>query len=302
MVAVLVGATPLADEDRWRLAQARLWVFASIMSSLPIGIFDSGVGGLTVLRALRRHLPHEDLVYLGDTARVPYGNKSPATVERYSREDAQFLLKHGVKLIVVACNTASALAAEALRRDFPEVPVLEMIGPGARAAATATQNGRIGIIATAATIGSGAYEASIRGVYAGSGAVGELFISGVACPLFVPLVEEGETETEITRLVVEKYLLPLKDAGIDTLVLGCTHYPLLKEVIAMVMGPAVTLVDGAEAAALEAVRQLQERRILHPDRDGGEEHFFVTDAAQRFHKIAERFLGHAPAHLELIEI
>ena len=272
------------------------------MNSLPIGIFDSGVGGLTVMRELRLVLPAEHLLYLGDTARVPYGNKSHATVTRYATEDVQFLLTQGVKMIVIACNTASAIAASELRQRFPGVPILGMIGPGSRAAAAATRNGRIGVIATAATIGSGAYEARIRGTLAETGRAPGIVLSQ-PCPLFVPLVEEGETQSAITRLVAEKYLAGLRDAGIDTLVLGCTHYPLLKSIIAETMGPSVTLVDSAEAAAAGTAALLAELGLLRPSRDGpGSERFYVTDAAARFHGIAESFLGHPVDHLDLAEL
>lgn len=272
------------------------------MNSLPIGIFDSGVGGLTVMRELRRLLPAEHLVYLGDTARVPYGNKSHATVSRYSLEDVQFLLGKGVKMVVIACNTASAIAAEGLRRQFPRIPILGMIGPGSRAALAATRNGRIGVIATAATIGSRAYEDRIRETFAAAGRE-PVEIIARACPLFVPLVEEGETHSAITRLVVEKYLRPLRDAGIDTLVLGCTHYPLLKAVIAETMGPEVTLVDSAESAAAETAALLFAQGMLRPAEDGpGDEDFHVTDATARFHGIAEQFLGHPVNHLALAEL
>jgi glutamate racemase len=274
------------------------------MTSLPIGIFDSGIGGLTVMRAMRERLPAEELVYLGDTARVPYGNKSPATIERYAVEDAQFLLSKGVKMIVVACNTASALAAPALRARFPDLPVLGMIGPGARAALAATRNRRIGVIATAATIGSGAYERRIRETLRAGGDDAPVHIVSTACPLFVPLVEEGETDSEIARLTAAKYLAGLRGDGIDTLVLGCTHYPLLKRVIAETMGPEVTLVDSAEAAAMETAQLLEAKQLLRTRTDGatGAEHFYVTDAAQRFQKIAAAFLGHPPEHLELAEL
>jgi glutamate racemase len=276
------------------------------MNSLPIGIFDSGVGGLTVMRELRRLLPAEDLVYLGDTARVPYGNKSHATVTRYAMEDVQFLLGLGVKMIVIACNTASAIAAPALREQFPGTPILGMIGPGSRAAMAATRQGRIGVIATAATIGSGAYESRIRAVFAAAGKTSPE-IQGQACPLFVPLVEEGETDSAITRLVAEKYLRGLREAGVDALVLGCTHYPLLKSVIAETMGPSVALVDSAEAAAAETVALLSERGMLRGPGPGGQleqgiDRFYVTDAAARFHGIAESFLGCAVDHLELAEL
>lgn len=271
------------------------------MNDRPIGIFDSGVGGLTVLRAVRAALPSESLVYLGDTARVPYGNKSPATVARYALEDSQFLLGKGVKMIVIACNTASALAAPALRREFPGVPILGMIGPGSRAATRATRNGRIGVIATAATIGSGAYEQRIRATFAAGGKEPEL-IRSVACPLFVPLAEEGETDSEIARLAAAKYLAPLKADRIDTLVLGCTHYPLLRGVIAETMGPDVTLVDSAEAAAAETATLLGSSGLLSGNQHARSESFFVTDAASRFATIASAILGSPPASLELVSL
>ena len=272
------------------------------MNDHPIGIFDSGVGGLTVLRAVRSALPSESLVYLGDTARVPYGNKSPATVARYALEDSRFLLGRGVKMIVIACNTASALAAPALRSEFPGVPILGMIGPGSRAATRATRNGRIGVIATAATIGSGAYEQRIRATFAASGREPEL-IRSVACPLFVPLAEEGETDSEIARLAAAKYLAPLKADRIDTLVLGCTHYPLLRRVIAETMGPEVTLVDSAEAAAAETATLLGTSGLLcSSNQPARSESFFVTDAANRFATIASAILGSPPASLELVSL
>lgn len=272
------------------------------MNPLPIGIFDSGIGGLTVLRAIRDQLPHENLVYLGDTARVPYGNKSPATVARYAVEDARFLLSRGVKMIVVACNTASALAAPALREQFPDVPILGVIGPGARAAVAATRNRRIGVIATAATVGSGAYDNRIREALRAGGDEAPVHIVSKACPLFVPLVEEGETDSGIARLIAEKYLSSLQAEEIDTLVLGCTHYPLLKRTIAGVMGPSVTLVDSAEAAAHETAVLLAESGMLSGEKAGPpDEYFYVTDAAQRFQQSAASFLGHAPQHLSLVD-
>ncbi|HZS05882.1 MAG TPA: glutamate racemase [Blastocatellia bacterium] len=267
------------------------------MSSLPIGIFDSGVGGLTVLKAVREQLPNEDVIYLGDTARVPYGTKSPGTVERYAVEDASFLIQKGVKMIVVACNTASALAAPALRRRFT-LPLLGVIGPGARAAARATRSGRIGVIGTEATVASGAYEGRIREA-CGDRTV-EVFSQ--ACPLFVPLAEEGETDSEITRAVAEKYLASLRGRLIDTLVLGCTHYPLLKPVIAEMMGEGVTLVDSAEAAAKETADLLAEKNLLNHRSGRATSRFYVTDAANRFHRIAERFLGGPLEHLEAVEV
>lgn len=267
------------------------------LKSLPIGIFDSGVGGLTVLRAVRERLPHEDTIYLGDTARVPYGTKSQATVERYALEDAAFLESKGVKLIIVACNTASALAGARLRREFP-LPLLSVIGPGARAAVRATENGRIGVIATEATVESGAYANRIRAL----GGARPLEVFSRACPLFVPLVEEGETDSPVARLVTEQYLAPLREEHIDTLVLGCTHYPLLRKVIAETMGASVRLVDSAAATAVEVADLLAERDLLNDQTSTGTGQFYVTDAARRFTRIASRFLGAPLAHVEAVEV
>ncbi len=267
------------------------------MNSLPIGIFDSGVGGLTVLRAVRQRLPRESVVYLGDTARVPYGTKSRATIERYAVEDAAFLVEKGVKMIVVACNTASAMSRERLRAEF-NVPLLSVLGPGARMAARVTRTGRIGVIATEATVESGAYERAIRET--GGDSVVE--VVSRACPLFVPLVEEGETESQIARLVAEQYLAPMRLKRIDTLVLGCTHYPLLKRVIGETMGAEVALVDSAEATAEETAQLLETHALLDQQSNAGKAEFYVTDAARRFHRIAERILGEPLEHLEAVEV
>jgi glutamate racemase len=272
-----------------------------MMKSLPIGIFDSGVGGLTVLRAVRNRLPRESVIYLGDTARVPYGTKSRATIERYAVEDAAFLIDKGVKMIVIACNTASAMSRERLRREF-DTPLLSVLGPGARMAARVTQSGRIGVIATEATIDSGAYERAIRE----SCGEKQVEICARACPLFVPLVEEGETDSQITRMVAEQYLAPLREQKIDTLVLGCTHYPLLKRVIGETIGRdssgAVTLVDSAEATAEETALLLESEGLLNRTDEEAGCRFYVTDAATRFHRIAERILGEPLEHLEAVEV
>lgn len=255
---------------------------------------------MTVLRAIRRRLPRESVIYLGDTARVPYGTKSRATIERYAIEDAAFLIDKGVKMIVVACNTASAMARERLREEY-ETPFLTVLGPGARAAVRATRRGRIGVIATEATIESGAYERAIREA-AGESEIG---IFARACPLFVPLVEEGETESEVARLVAEQYLAPLRDQEVDTLVLGCTHYPLLKQVIGETMskgGERVKLIDSADAVAEETAQLLTQAGLLDLIDDPSRSHFYVTDAAQRFHRIAERILGSPLEHLEAVEV
>ncbi|MCI0336565.1 MAG: glutamate racemase [Acidobacteria bacterium] len=267
------------------------------MNSLPIGIFDSGVGGLTVLRAVRKRLPDESVIYLGDTARVPYGTKSRATIERYAVEDAAFLVDKGVKMIVVACNTASAMSRERLRQEF-NVPLLSVLGPGARMAARVTRADRIGVIATEATIESGAYERAI-GESCGERRV-EIFSR--ACPLFVPIVEEGETDSEITRLIAEQYLAPLREQKIDTLLLGCTHYPLLKRVIGETIGAKVILVDSAEATAGETAALLEREGLINQTGEEASYQFYVTDAAKRFHRIAERILGEPLEHLEAVEV
>lgn len=267
------------------------------MNSLPIGIFDSGIGGLTVLRAIRRLLPGENLIYLGDTARVPYGTKSRSTIERYAVEDAAFLVEKGVKLIVVACNTASAMARERLRHEF-NVPFLTVLGPGARSAVRHSSSGRIGVIATEATIGSGAYE---REIHEAAGDR-DVEVYSKACPLFVPLVEEGETDSGIARLVAEKYLAEMREHEIDTLVLGCTHYPLLKPVIGETMGAGVAMIDSADAVAGEAQSLLARRGLLNDDIGSTDNRFYVTDAADRFHRIAERILEAPLDHLEAVEV
>ena len=248
-----------------------------------IGIFDSGVGGLTVLHALLAALPREDLIYLGDTGRYPYGTKSAETVTRYSIENVDFLIAKGVKLLVVACNTASSVALDALAARYP-VPVIGVIEPGARAAAARTRNGRVGVIGTEGTIASGAYTAALRTLRPG------LEIYTRPCPLLVALAEEGWVEGPIPRAVVETYLATLKKSGIDTLVLGCTHYPLLKALIAEAMGERVVLIDSAEETA-RAVAELLGGQGLERQRGAGSASFFVTDVPDRFVRIGQRFLG-----------
>jgi glutamate racemase len=254
----------------------------------PIGVFDSGVGGLTVFQALERALPHESLVYLGDTARVPYGTKSAETVVRYTLEAARFMLRQQVKMVVVACNTASSVALDAMERET-RLPVLGVIAPGARRAVERSRTQRIGVIGTRATIASGAYKRAIQAL------APEAEVLSQACPLFVPLAEEGWTEGEITRRIAEKYLEPFQRADVDTLVLGCTHYPLLSKVIAQVMGAKVGLVDSAEAVAEEAARELAAATEKGAGAARGGHHFYVTDAPETFQVVAERFLGR-PIH------
>ena len=270
--------------------------------NLPIGIFDSGVGGLTVYKALHERLPNERFVYLGDTARVPYGTKSLATVERYAVENSRFLEAHGIKLLVVACNTASALALPAIRAAI-KVPVMGVIEPGSRAAVEVAQGGNIGVIATEATIQSGAYAKAI----AAMGATGKVIER--ACPLFVSLAEEGWANSGVARIVARDYLNEFTNTPLGALVLGCTHYPILREVISDTVGNHVNLIDSGAATARDVESLLQNSDLTHDlalyqerqlcdDLD----HFYVTDAAERFAKVAERFLGSAPSVLEAVEI
>ena len=253
-------------------------------NSAAVGVFDSGIGGLTVAKEVIRQLPHESVIYFGDTARVPYGPKSPETVRRYSREIAGFLRGEGVKSIVIACNTATAHALSALR-DEMEMPVIGVVEPGARAAVKATRGGHIGVIGTVGTIKSGAYERAIRALDP------NLMITARACPLFVPLVEEGWTDLEATRLVAREYLQPLLAAKIDTLVLGCTHYPLLKPLLHDVLGPDVCLIDSAEETAAEIARTLDAEHLSVSDRADPTYRFIASDDPLQFLQLGQRFLG-----------
>ncbi len=256
----------------------------------PIGVFDSGVGGLTVAAALARALPDETLVYLGDTARLPYGTKSVDTVTRYTERNLAFLERRGVKGVVVACNTASALA---LPRLAAGLPIWGVIEPGA-AAAAARSAGRVGVIATEATVRSGAYPAALRLLRS------DLEIVSAACPLLVPLVEEGWVDDPVTAAVAERYLAPLVAAEIDTLVLGCTHYPLLAPLLARLLGPEIALVDSAEAVAAEVASALHRRDELADGR-ASSNHLYVTDDSERFARLAETILGRG-ARLELVDL
>jgi len=261
----------------------------------PIGVFDSGLGGLTVLKAIRDRLPHEDLVYFGDTARVPYGIKSAETVRRFSFEIAEYLSGFGIKMLVVACNTASAVALAHLR-DAYDIPVIGVLMPGSYAAARATKTGVVGVIGTEGTIASGSYERLIDNIRTGTS------VYGKPCPLFVPMVEEGRLHGEIATLAAREYLAPLIEKGVDTLVLGCTHYPLLKDVLGEVMGPSVTLIDSAHETALEVERVLSKRGILNDSGHDGATRYLVTDAPARFGEIGGRFLGHDIPGVELVEL
>ncbi len=272
----------------------------------PIGVFDSGLGGLTVVRALRTQLPGESLIYVGDTARVPYGPKSPDVVRQFALQIAEWLLTQRVKAVVVACNTATAHALDALQAELP-VPVIGVIEPGARAAVAASRRGVIGVIGTAGTIASGAYARAILALAPGA------TVHAAACALFVPLVEEGWTNHAATRLIVDDYLSPLADASIDTLVLGCTHYPLLADLIAARMGPSVALIDSASETARDVHRELRRRQLLRLDVPrldvrgsdlaaaqpvASRLRVVASDAPERFLTLGRRFLGDALTHVE----
>lgn len=258
----------------------------------PIGVFDSGIGGLTVAHEIIRQLPHESIVYFGDTARVPYGPKSPDTVCRYSREIATFLRGEDVKAMVIACNTATAHALPALRDELP-IPVIGVVEPGARAAVRASEGGHIGVIGTAGTIRSGAYERAIRAIDP------DARVTARACPLFVPLVEEGWLDHPVTRLVAEEYIRPLVDEHINTLVLGCTHYPLLKPMLCRELGPGVRLIDSAAETAAELAQTLREAG-LQASPDAVPQHRFVaSDDPLQFLQLGQRFLEDA---IEAVEV
>lgn len=259
-------------------------VIAAANASSPIGVFDSGIGGLTVVRELMRQLPDERIIYFGDTARVPYGPKSPDTVRRYAREIATWLQHQGVKSIVVACNTATAHALETLTEEF-SFPILGVVEPGARAAVRASHGRSIGVIGTAGTIGSGAYERAIRKL------APQARIAARACPLFVPLVEEGWLDRDATRLIADEYLGPLRREEVDTLVLGCTHYPLLKSLIGDVMGRDVQLIDSAQETAAETARVLEREGLRANGGLTGPHRFVASDAPEQFLRMGQRFLG-----------
>lgn len=254
------------------------------MNSKPIGIFDSGIGGLTVVRSLIGRLPHENIVYFGDTARVPYGPKSAQVVREYAAQDVDFLLTHGVKMIVVACNTVSAVALDVVQKRT-KVPVVGVIVPGAKMAVAVTRKRRVGVIGTITTIQSNAYPNAIRQFDK------SVFVVSKPCPLFVPLVEEGWIDHKASLLIAREYLFPLKLEKIDTLILGCTHYPLLKDVIKSVMEDSLTLIDSGEATAAEVESVLDEQNLQNTSKHKGNVQFFLSDMPRKFAEIGERFLG-----------
>lgn len=250
----------------------------------PIGVFDSGIGGLTVVKEVIKLLPDEDIVYFGDTARVPYGIKSRETIIKFSLENTLFLLQKDVKVIVVACNTSSSLALPLIRKHF-KIPIIGVIMPGAKEAVYATKNKKIGVIGTRATINSGAYEEEIKRLDS------SIKVLSQACPMFVPLVEEGWSNDDITTKIAEKYLTVMKKAGVDTLILGCTHYPLLKQKIQDIMGRGVKLIDSAQQVAVEVKQVLTQEGLLSSQKGRPTREYFVSDEVAIFQKIAKRFLG-----------
>ena len=261
----------------------------------PIGVFDSGVGGLTVLRAMLQRLPNEHTVYLGDTARVPYGTRSAEVVTRYALLSARHLATHGIKALVVACNTVSAHSLPALQKALP-IPVIGVIEPGAQTAAARTRGGTVAVLATPGTVASGAYQAALQRLAPTSRVVAR------ACPLFVPLAEEGWTEGDVPRLAAERYLSDLRRMGVDTAVLGCTHYPLLRNPIADALGRDVAIVDSAEATADATLQMLEKHDLLRQGATPPRHRTLCTDLPDRFRAVAERFLGRPVESVELVDL
>lgn len=260
----------------------------------PIGVFDSGIGGLTVVNELFKRLPNESIVYFGDTARVPYGSKSPHVVRRFANQDVQFLMRHDVKLIVVACHTASSIAIDSLKRIF-DIPILGVVEPGIQGALNCSKTKRVGLVGTKATVSSERYNTRFHAIDSNV----KLFTQ--ACPLFVPLVEEGWLSHDVTRSIAEIYLDPLKKENIDALILGCTHYPLLKSLIRDVMGEDVAIIDSAEETA-KAVEQALTEKNAESDEFNSEHHFYVSDIPYQFQEIGERFLGRPILNLERVDV
>jgi glutamate racemase len=265
-----------------------------VNSENPIGVFDSGIGGLTVVKKLQAFLPNERLIYFGDTARVPYGSKSNSIIIEYAIQDAQILMKHNVKLIVVACNTASSIALDELRSRF-DVPIIGMIDPGTDLALKTTLSDRIGVIGTSSTIFNKAYSKMLMKKHNG------VKVFEKACPLFVPLAEEGWTSHKATCLIAEEYLKELKTEKIDTLILGCTHYPILSEIIQDIIGKDVKLIDSGTAAAATVEKLLKTKGLLADKKFSGQHEYYVSDLPVKFKEIAERFLGRSVENVEKID-
>ena len=276
------------------IATYRLTATMQIDSQQAIGVFDSGIGGLTVVRALMERLPFENIVYFGDTARVPYGVKSVETIAHYTTQIAQFLLEKNVKLLIIACNTMAAVAAQTVR-DMSSVPVLDVIEAGAWAAVQASKTHQIGVIGTPTTVNSNTYARAIHSL------TQDARVYSQACPLFVPLVEEGWLDHEVTRLTAQEYLKPVIAEHIDTLVLGCTHYPLIKPLLQEVMGAGVKLVDSAEAMANRTAALLTELNLANTSHTLPRYEYYITDVPVKFQTIGERFLGRSLSHLHVVK-
>ena len=266
------------------------------MDTRPIGVFDSGLGGLTAVRQIAKLLPQEDVVYFGDTGRVPYGNRGASVIEKYAKEDCNFLLKHNVKFVIAACGTVSSVAPHVLS-SLP-VPAIGVVEPTAKAAIAATKSGKIGVLGTSATINSGSFEKALHAIS------DQILVYPQACSLFVPLVENGwiQNQDPITTLTVERYLSPLKEANVDTIILGCTHFPILSSFIAQYMGENVTLIDAGEEAAKACKAQLTALQIQNENHQG-ETSYFVSDHPQGFASVAEIFLGHTVRdNVEIVDL
>lgn len=268
---------------------------ATNLSSLPIGIFDSGLGGLTVYRQVRKLLPREHIIYLGDTARVPYGSKSTDTIENFAVQITRFLLDQPVKAVVIACNTASSLALDAVT-SLTDLPVINVIEPGVKAAFKATRNNRIAVIGTTATIESQSYPRSVAKINP------DIITHAAACPLFVPLVEEGWEKHSVTAQIAREYLIPLIKLDIDVLILGCTHYPILKPTLRNILPHFVTIIDASEAVALTVRSKLEENNLLNDISPAGSDLFYVTDFPRKFTSISSRFLGYEPTDVRKVSI
>jgi len=260
----------------------------------PIGIFDSGIGGLTVVKELMKILPDEQLIYFGDTARIPYGTKSKQLIEQYAMEDARFLMQFDIKLLVVACNSASSMALPVLEENL-DIPVIGVVKPGAEGAALATKNQRIGVIGTMATINSNSYESEILKILPGA------IVKGQPCPLLVPLVEEGWLHGEITMLTIKEYLSDMMNEGMDTIILGCTHYPLLEKSIQKIVGQSVRLIDSGRETARVVNEVLQVSGLKNMDKKFAEDRFYVSDIPLKFREVGSRFLGKELGETERID-
>jgi glutamate racemase len=263
--------------------------------SNPIGIFDSGIGGMTVVKHILSALPGENIIYFGDTARVPYGSKSNSTVIEYSLQNARFLIEKNVKLLVVACNTASSVALDELRNHF-DVPVIGMIEPGAQLTMKKSRNKRIGVIGTYSTIGNKAYSEELKRIDPA------VFVFEKPCPLFVPLAEEGWTDHEATKLIAEEYLNEFRNLEIDTVILGCTHYPILTDVIQEVLGEDIVLIDSGTASTMVVQEYLAASGLLNDSNNQGKQEYFVSDVPSRFKDVAERFLGRNIEHIDKVDL